>query len=111
MLVAFLVSLVWRETISRSPRLVSRQRHSSQAGKASSRSRSSLFRRLTFIYLGDVLTRKRNRLIDSSTKAVLLIKSWLGRPEAERWEIDLNERAEGDVEDTASVSDGKSVGF
>jgi hypothetical protein len=36
----------------------------------------------TFVYLGDVVIKQRNRLINASTKAVLVIKSWMGHPEA-----------------------------
>jgi hypothetical protein len=47
-----------------------------------------------FFYLGDVITKMRNRLSDSSTKAVLLIKSRTGHPEAESWETDMEHKAE-----------------
>jgi hypothetical protein len=62
------------------------------------------------MYLGDV-TRTRNRLIHSSTKDVLLIKSWMGHPEAGSWEIELEEKAEDVAEDAASVNDVGSVEF
>jgi hypothetical protein len=65
---------------------------------------------LTFIYSGDV-AKKRNRLIDSSTKAVLLIKSWMDHPEAESWEMKLEGKAEDVVEDAASIRDVESIGF
>jgi hypothetical protein len=60
---------------------------------------------LTFVYLGDVLTKKRNCLIDSSNKAVLLIKSWMGHEEAESWGMEMEEKAKDVAEDAASVSD------
>jgi hypothetical protein len=50
-------------------------------------------------------------LIHSSTKDVLLIKSWMGHPEAGSWEIELEEKAEDVAEDAASVNDVGSVEF
>jgi hypothetical protein len=37
---------------------------------------------------GDIITKKRNRLLDSSSSALLLVKSWLGWPEVEEWEVE-----------------------
>jgi hypothetical protein len=66
---------------------------------------------LSFVYLGDVVTKKRNRLVDLSTKAVLLIKSWMGHPDAESWEMELGEKAEAVIANNSSVRGWESNEF
>jgi hypothetical protein len=66
---------------------------------------------LAFVYLGDVVTKKRNRRIDLSTKAVLLIKSWMGYPDAESWEMELGEKAEDVIANNSSVRGWESNEF
>jgi UDP-N-acetylmuramyl pentapeptide phosphotransferase/UDP-N-acetylglucosamine-1-phosphate transferase len=93
MVVAFSVSLVWREIICSYPPAMSRQNDSSHKPV---RPRPALhspltlsFCTLTFIDLVDFITKKRNRLLGPSIKAVLLIKIWMGHSEAERWVMEL----------------------
>jgi hypothetical protein len=66
---------------------------------------------LSFVYLGDVVTKKRNRRIDLSTKAVLLIKSWMGHPDAESWEMELGAKAEDVIANNSSVGGWESNEF
>lgn len=47
-----------------------------------------------FSRAGDIVTKKRNRLLDHETKMLLLVKNWLGQPDYEQWELELEERAE-----------------
>jgi hypothetical protein len=47
-----------------------------------------------FSRAGDIITKKRNRLLDSSSGSLLLVKSWLGWPEVEQWEIDEERKIE-----------------
>lgn len=59
-----------------------------------------------FSRAGDIITKKRNRLLNTSSSALLLVKSWLRWPEVEQWEIEDEEKIEnwdlggnkGDVE-------------
>jgi hypothetical protein len=51
-----------------------------------------------------VITKMRNHLSDSSTKAVLLIKSRTGHPEAESWETDMEHKAEDMMRDVVEDS-------
>lgn len=51
-----------------------------------------------FSRAGDIITKKRNLLLDSSSSALLLVKSWLGCPEVEKWEIDLERKKEYEEE-------------
>lgn len=47
-----------------------------------------------FSRAGDIITKKRNRLLDTSCSALLLVKSWLSFPEVEQWELDNEEEVE-----------------
>jgi hypothetical protein len=68
---------------------------------------------LTLIYFDDVMTKTRKFLIDSPAKAVLLIKSWMGHLQAERWEMELKRAAEDVVVGIAGQVSGakESVEF
>jgi hypothetical protein len=65
---------------------------------------SSLFVYLWFFFvsirgslttlIGDVVTKKRSRLLDASTRAIVLVKNWMGQPEVEEWELEMEEEAE-----------------
>jgi allophanate hydrolase subunit 2 len=57
------------------------------------------------------ITKPRNRLLDSATKAVLLIESWMSHPESDRWGMERDEKAEDVVEDAGSMSDAESLEF
>jgi hypothetical protein len=48
----------------------------------------------------DITTKKRNRMLESSYNAVLLVKSWLGQEGVDLWELE----AESDLEGTGSIS-------
>jgi hypothetical protein len=43
---------------------------------------------LSDVGLGDIITKKRNRLVDNTARALLLVKNWIGQPDVEAWEID-----------------------
>jgi hypothetical protein len=51
-----------------------------------------------FSRAGDIISKKRNRLVESSGP-LLLVKSWLHWPEVEEWEIELERKTEekGDI--------------
>jgi hypothetical protein len=53
-----------------------------------------------FSRAGDIITKKRNRMLESSCNAVLLVKSWLGQEDVDLWELE----AESDLEGTGPVS-------
>lgn len=62
-----------------------------------------------FSRASDIITKKRNRLLDTSSSSILLVKSWLGWPEIEKWEIEherrmetlLDDSEDGDIESNA----------
>jgi hypothetical protein len=57
-----------------------------------------------FSRAGDVVTQKRNRLLDTATKHILLVENWIGQPDYELWELTDEKRAKYD-EDTDLGSD------
>jgi hypothetical protein len=52
-----------------------------------------------FSRAGDIITKKRNRMLESCN-AILLVKSWLGQEDVDLWELE----AESDLECTGPVS-------
>lgn len=54
----------------------------------------------------DIITQKRNRRLDLSSSALILVKSWTGWMEVEKWEVEPEQKIEnwdlesneGDVE-------------
>jgi hypothetical protein len=53
-----------------------------------------------FSRASDIITKKRNRMLESSFNAALLVKSWLGQKDVDLWELE----AESDLEGTGPVS-------
>jgi hypothetical protein len=46
---------------------------------------------------GDIITKKRNKLGDSTANILLLVKKWIGQPDVEEWErVDEEEAEEAD---------------
>jgi len=46
----------------------------------------------------DILSKKRNRYVDSSARAILLVKNWLGQSEVGLWEVvEVEEEEEQEV--------------
>jgi len=45
----------------------------------------------------DILSKKWNRYVDSSARAILLVKNWLGQSEAGVWEVVEVEEEEQEV--------------
>jgi hypothetical protein len=43
---------------------------------------------LSDVGLGDIITKKRNRLVDNTARALLLVKNWIGQPDVEACEIE-----------------------
>lgn len=39
-----------------------------------------------FSVAGDIVTKKRNRMVGSTIRLLMLTKAWLGLPEVEMWE-------------------------
>ena len=39
-----------------------------------------------FSVAGDIVTKKRNRMVGSTIRLLMLTKAWLGLPEVETWE-------------------------
>lgn len=70
----------WKLHEHRFPNLA-RMARDHMAVPASSAPSEQLFSRA-----GDVITKKRNRMLESSCSSILLIKSWLGQPNIEVWE-------------------------
>lgn len=63
-----------------------------------------------FSRAGDVITKKRNRMLEGSCSSILLIKSWLGQPSIELWEQDMNtewEDRHGDASDADIDTEGE----
>lgn len=59
-----------------------------------------------FSQAGDIITKKRNRMLDTSCSSLLLIKSWMKQPEIELWELEKLELedgygSDGDIESNA----------
>jgi hypothetical protein len=42
---------------------------------------------------GDVLSKNRNRFVDGSARAIMLVKSWMGQQEVHGWEVAEEEAA------------------
>jgi hypothetical protein len=51
-------------------------------------------RLLTARGLGDFITKNRNRLGDCNANLLLLVKNWIGEPDAEDWERGDDDEAE-----------------
>jgi hypothetical protein len=54
-----------------------------------------------FSRASDIITKERNRMLESSCNAVLLVKSWLVQEDVDLWELE----AESDLEGTGPVSE------
>lgn len=58
-----------------------------------------------FSLAGDIITKKRNKLLEGSCSSLLLLKSWLKDPELEDWELSMCEAGEiGDEEEEIEPS-------
>jgi hypothetical protein len=55
--------------------------------------------------LGNIISNKRNRLVDNT---LLLVKNWIGQPDVKAWEIEELEKAEC-VDDGMSVEAGEAA--
>jgi hypothetical protein len=51
-------------------------------------------RLLTARGLGDIITKKRNSLGDSTANLLLLVKNWIAQPNVENWERGDDDEAE-----------------
>lgn len=63
-----------------------------------------------FPQAGDIITKKKNKFLDTSSTVLLLFKSWLGFSQVEKWEIEEEEArlellGEDDLEDDTSCVD------
>ena len=57
-----------------------------------------------FSRAGDVITKKKNGLIDCTTTAILLVQNWTALPEIEQWVLDEEEQAEdGGWQETSKI--------
>lgn len=76
-------SVIWWHLYGHSfPKGLSKMARDYLSVPASSVAATHLFSRA-----GDIITKKRNRLLDSATRNLLLIKSWSGQPDYEEWEM------------------------
>jgi hypothetical protein len=48
-------------------------------------------RKLTSRQASLFITKKRNRLVDNTARALLLVKNWIGQPDVEAWEMEALE--------------------
>jgi hypothetical protein len=58
---------------------------------------------------GDIITKKRNRLLEESSSALLLLKHWLKQTEVNPWEKWGYEELEGIAEAVAGEGRGRAL--
>ena len=62
-----------------------------------------------FSVAGDIVTKKRNRMVGSTIKLLLLTKAWLGLPEVEVWEEAEETRGEDGNYEADTEGDGEPL--
>ena len=60
-----------------------------------------------FSVAGDIVTKKRNRMVGSTIRLLMLTKAWLGLPEVESWEEAEETRGEDGNYEADTEGDGE----